>query len=300
MDIYRIFYLVFATTSSLKHSECAILSRILDILSGQEYRDIKTQLIYETRSSKPHMPKLHNVEIKDLRKFDDRPQLFIHGFTYVTGWVIRGCQDEDMSGKKLTTTIIAQIISDSISIVKEQTGSKTVAAYDMKVRGPDGPYVTSHIVHSDITQKGAIYFRDKIINKDAPLWSTTDSESNILRTQVEQGEQVTFLNVWRPLKLVEREPLAMCSWLSVSKDDSLASHGTVTTDLEAVHTWKHNENHDWYYLSRQKPQDVWVFMQDGDGINVPHSSFHDPYQSYLATHRSSIEVRLAAIIPKVQ
>lgn len=120
----------------------------------------------------------------------------------------------------------------------------------------------------------------------------------------------SIINVWRPIKPVEKDPLAMCDARSVpdedlipvaanlpSKDTGL-KYSTITAGrrFELFYA-KYNPEHKWYYASEMTPDEVLLIkcfdsIRDGKTARrVPHSAFTDPKTKDLDVVRESIEVR---------
>ena len=114
--------------------------------------------------------------------------------------------------------------------------------------------------------------------------------------------RVYVVNVWRPLKTVTRDPLAVCDWKSVDPArDWMAhrfnySHGW--NELGAV---KHHKDHQWHYLSHQTPSEPLVFIQfdsglaEAGGMTTAHSAFVDPKYADGAA-RESIEIKMFVFV----
>lgn len=107
-----------------------------------------------------------------------------------------------------------------------------------------------------------------------------------------------ILNVWRPLKTIQRDPLAIADSRSIPDSDLIAlrrtypdgkdgENGVVIADGIAQHKW--------YYLSRQQPDEILLFKQhesdpSAKSRGTPHSSFQLPGTESLP-NRESIEIR---------
>jgi hypothetical protein len=107
-----------------------------------------------------------------------------------------------------------------------------------------------------------------------------------------------IINVWRPIKPITRDPLAVCDSFSVEDED------LIPTPMEVpgrrgwdVYYVKYKPEQRWYYLSRMELDDVLLFKCFDSTPNrqtiarrVPHSSFVDPKTQDDAS-RESIELR---------
>lgn len=142
----------------------------------------------------------------------------------------------------------------------------------------------AHSVHSDFTAQGALHHLESII---------PDQQE---RTRLLAG-RVLIVNVWRPLKTIQRDPLAVCDWNSVNPRDSIPTRLTLPHGWNELGRYAFSPDQQWYYLGRQQPSEPLVFTQfDSDtGVSVPHSAFVDPeFQDGAA--RESIEIKMFAFL----
>ncbi|KAF4633371.1 hypothetical protein G7Y89_g4742 [Cudoniella acicularis] len=104
-----------------------------------------------------------------------------------------------------------------------------------------------------------------------------------------------IINVWRPIKTIYKDPLAVADANSVPDTDLIPVQIKRPDYIAEAYTVRPNEQHQWYYCSRQTPQEV-MFIKcfdsktDGRARRVVHSSFIDPETAGEQT-RESIEVR---------
>lgn len=107
------------------------------------------------------------------------------------------------------------------------------------------------------------------------------------------------MHVWRPLKTIYRDPLAIIDWNTV-KIEKQSKEIPVRGPHIRCRLWRHDPEHRWYYLDRQTPQEPLLLLQydshKDEGMTVPHSSFsfRDPDVNN-APPRQSFEVRVAAV-----
>ena len=103
------------------------------------------------------------------------------------------------------------------------------------------------------------------------------------------------INVWRPIKPVLKDPLAVADAHSVP-DSDLISVGLIYPNRQGeTYTVKPNPNHRWYYLYGQTPEEVLLIKcfdskLDGRARRVPHTAFINP-ETADEYSRESIEVR---------
>jgi hypothetical protein len=145
----------------------------------------------------------------------------------------------------------------------------------------------AHSVHSDFTVTGALHHFESVVQ---------DAEE---RQRLLEG-RVQIINVWRPLKTVQRDPLAVCDWKSLAwRQDRIANRLVLPTGWNELGKYAFNPRQKWYYLGGQQPQEALIFRQfdsqaetDG-GMTLPHTAFVDPY-SKSGPARESIEIKMFA------
>jgi hypothetical protein len=123
-------------------------------------------------------------------------------------------------------------------------------------------------------------------------------------------KRIVVINVWRPLRRVTRDPLAVCDWLSISGQPGGLSN-LVPWKVSFNHGERQNESlklrqhgsQRWCYLKDQLPTEPLVFlcfdsnrMEEG-GMTVPHSAFVHPDHSN-SEPRVSFEIKFFCFLDK--
>jgi hypothetical protein len=115
--------------------------------------------------------------------------------------------------------------------------------------------------------------------------------------------RIQLINIWRPIKTVLKDPLAICNAATVSEDD-LVPLKIIWPDREsetfAVRPSRNGE-HKFHYLFQQTPEEVTMIKifdskTDGRARGVPHSAFVDE-EFAMEVPRESIEVRALVFHP---
>lgn len=147
-------------------------------------------------------------------------------------------------------------------------------------------------VHSDFTPAGA----------EQHLLNVVSDASE--RERLLQNHRVMIINVWRPLKTIRRDPLAVCDWKSVDyKQDWIANRMILPHGWHELGAVKHSAQHQWYHLHEQKPSEPLIFVQYDSkhaahgGMCVAHSAFVDPAFAD-AEPRESMEIKMFAFVPE--
>lgn len=142
-------------------------------------------------------------------------------------------------------------------------------------------------MHSDFSAKGGLH------NFELQVPDAAEREELL------KG-QVLLINVWRPLKTITRDPLAVLDWTSVNPEsDAIPMKFNFPDKWNELGKWRYTDEHQWYYLSKQQADEPLVFVQwdskAANGFTVPHTAFED--EEYLnGPPRESIEIKMAVFV----
>ncbi|KAL6245345.1 hypothetical protein RBB50_007343 [Rhinocladiella similis] len=186
--------------------------------------------------------------------------------------------------------IKAQYYPETEQLLKDATGASRIFIFDHTVRrvpkdqrGPPaainlrGPVNRVHIDQSYGAAKNRV-----------PHHLPEDAE-RLLRTRYQ------IINVWRPIKKILKDPLAVADAHSVP-DSDLIGVGLIYPDRKGeTYTVRPNPEHKWYYLYGQTPEETLLIKcfdskLDGRARRVPHTAFVNP-ETVNESSRESIEVR---------
>jgi hypothetical protein len=147
----------------------------------------------------------------------------------------------------------------------------------------------AHSVHSDFSAAGALHQLSAII-----------PDENERRTLL--AGRVLIINVWRPLKTIQRDPLAVCDWDTVDvQKESIPNRLMLPTGWNPLGRYVFSPKQRWCYLSGQRPDEPLIFTQfdsdqfDWGGVTVPHTAFVDPEYTESAA-RESLEIKMFAFV----
>lgn len=146
---------------------------------------------------------------------------------------------------------------------------------------PPGP---APRVHIDQTPKGAHQLLHRVLPHDVA------AEIASHRWQI--------LNAWRPLKTIQKDPLAIADPTTVPDSDLVPLKRLYPGEKEGENCAVKADGvsqHRWYYINQQQPNEVLLFKQHDSDVEAktcgtPHSSFPYPGTEHLENRRS-IEVR---------
>lgn len=112
-----------------------------------------------------------------------------------------------------------------------------------------------------------------------------------------------IINVWRPIKTIYKDPLAVADAHSVPDSDLVPVKLIYPNREGETYTVKPNKEHKWYYRYGQTPNIVTLIKcfdskLDGRARRVPHTAFVNP-ETATAEYpaRESIEIRALVFHP---
>ncbi|KAJ5786638.1 uncharacterized protein N7503_011850 [Penicillium pulvis] len=229
----------------------------------------------------------HMVTVHDVRGQESQFTLDGNGFQYAQHDIPGMDRAED------PTHVETVIIPQTEELVRNITGATKTITFAHRVRclAADENLLANnrapaHSVHSDFSVPGAFRMLETII---------PDPEE---RQQLLKG-RVEIINVWRPLKKVERDPLAVCDWTTLDQNDIIRHRLVLPTGWNELGKYVFNPSQKWCYLSSQQPQEALIFRQfdsrkaDKGGMSLPHTAFVDP-DSADGPARESIEIKMFA------
>jgi len=117
--------------------------------------------------------------------------------------------------------------------------------------------------------------------------------------------RIRILNCWRPLyNLADERPLAFCDFYTVADSDLRAADRASREYVGEIYYMQYNENQKWYWISRQTPDEILLFVnydsdpKDGGPDFMPHSSFLNHMVGKEGKPRQSLENALIVVTKK--
>ncbi|KAL1863862.1 low-affinity methionine permease [Diaporthe australafricana] len=172
--------------------------------------------------------------------------------------------------------------------------TKKVLESNPKLNSPDkfptGPVYGCHVDQHPAAVEGF-----------ARRWLGDDKADELIRTH----KRWQIINVWRPIRQVQRDPFAVTDARCVPDDDILKvrlvypDHEIDILEVKAPLD-PEAAPHRWYFKDKMGPEDVLLFTQFDSTARtdvprrVPHTAFKDPrVDEETAEARKSIDVRVA-------
>lgn len=181
--------------------------------------------------------------------------------------------------------------STNATALLNSTGASKVFIFDHTIRRPDP---TAEVLPGGQQLRGPVQRVHVDQSYDAALsrvpFHLPDEADELLKGRVQ------IINVWRPIKQVLRDPLALAEADTVSEDD-LVPVGLIYPNRKGETLLvKHSDKHKWWFKHGLGPEEVILIKcfdskKDGRARRVPHTAFVDPTASEGTEARESIEVR---------
>jgi len=228
---------------------------------------------------RPH--ETQNVIVHDIAGDEEKYTLDSHGFQFVQ----HESKEKDFNDDE---KIKAEYYPETEQLLKDALGASRVLIFDHTIRrAPSdvrdiagqlrGP---AHRVHIDQTYRAS----EQRVKHHLP-----DEAEELLQKRFQ------IINVWRPIKTITKDPLALAAANSVSEND-LVPAALIYPDRQGeTFTVKPNPNHQWFFKYKQTPAEP-LFIKcfdslvDGRARRVPHTAFVN--EEFLdEPPRESIEVR---------
>ncbi|KAL7924806.1 hypothetical protein ACQKWADRAFT_310986 [Trichoderma austrokoningii] len=193
--------------------------------------------------------------------------------------------------------IKAHYYPETEQLLKDVTGASKIFIFDHTIRRP---------LPGDVTGSNATVFRGPV-NRVHIDQSYSAALSRVPFHLPEEADEllkgrVQLINVWRPIRQVQRDPLAVAEAHSVAEEDLVPVPLIYPNRNGETLGVRHNGAQRWFYKSGLVPEEVLLIKcfdskTDGRARRVPHTAFVDPNAAADAPARESIEVRALVFHP---
>jgi hypothetical protein len=222
------------------------------------------------------------VRITNARTLPAAPTLDANGFTLVNAPTDIDLLDPEQ--------VQQRYYPEAQRIVRELTGASEVIAF-------------LDLVRSEVRGEGIEVANNAHIDFDGPSverWVRDLRPDDADRLLAKR--RIVNMNLWRPIRPVERMPLALCDASSVTEDDLIRTiighkEGDQKTPYAGFNL-AYNPDQRWFYYPHMQPGEVLAFLIWDSTADRPHSAAHtafeDPTSPPGAATRLSHEIRTIA------
>jgi hypothetical protein len=232
-------------------------------------------------NERPHLA--HDVVVTDVSGDETKYTLDSHGFQY--------CPHKSIEQDYLDEHQIQNVYYEECrKLIKDITGASRVHIFNHKVRR--GPTQWHHLGLKNLANRGPVtktHVDQSYYGAELRLKWEFPKEAEKLKENRYQ-----IINIWRPIKTILKDPIAVADFQSVPDNDLVGAE--MTEDDFKGESWvvRHNPDHQWYYKYRMTPQDVLLIKCFDSSTDVARRSLHSAFEDPAHVHeesRQSIEVR---------
>ncbi|KAH6643830.1 amino acid permease-domain-containing protein [Boeremia exigua] len=252
--------------------------KLIPILGGYRVEE-KTSVLDDETYDRPF--ESHPVVVKDVRGRESEYSLDSNGFQFYKHPSV----EKDFVNDE---QIKDQYYKEIEQLLKDATGATRIHIFDHTIRRQQpGDASTSRQLRGPVQRVHIDQSYDAALSR-VPFHLPDDADK-LLQSRVQ------IINVWRPIKTVQRDPLAVAEASSVSDDSLVVTELIYPTRRGETYAVKHDPAHQWFYKSNLTPEEVILIKcfdskKDGRARRVPHTAFHVP-GTEEKEGRESIEVR---------
>lgn len=183
-----------------------------------------------------------------------------------------------------------------VEMLKQKTEAKRILVFDHTIR-------TNAIADKKLTDETKTSQRTPVmlVHCDYTAESGPTRVRQLLGEEADDllSRRVAFINVWKPINVVEERPLAMCDVTSTTPEDFFKLYLRYRDRNGENYVMRHSPKHKWWYFPKMTPGQVILLKtydseMDGRARCLGHTAFEDPTSLPDAPTRESIEIRTIA------
>ncbi|KAF2010134.1 hypothetical protein BU24DRAFT_357228 [Aaosphaeria arxii CBS 175.79] len=258
-----------------------IWTRLIPKLRGYRLEE-ETSILNDGTTTYERPFESHKATVRDVRGRESEYTLDGNGFEFYK----HTSEEKDFLDEE---QIKSRYYPETEQLLKDATGASRIFIFDHTIRRqPNTPASTTsrnlrgpvQRVHIDQSYSAAL--------SRVPHHLPEEAEE-LLKGRVQ------IINVWRPIKTVQRDPLAVAEASSVDDKSLVVTELIYPTRRGETFAVKHDPGHRWFYKSQLSPEEVLLIKcfdskLDGRARRVPHTAFEVP-GTEDKEKRESIEVR---------
>ncbi|USW59133.1 Putative hydroxylase/desaturase AsaB [Septoria linicola] len=264
-----------------------------------------------TVGSKRLKHNVQNVRVTDLRSTDNHFTIHENGFQFLQYPGEQGIKHETFADDDAIKTKVYEEVKD---VIKKATGASDVLVFNHVCRREPYQVVLDIPQDAPDMQKlpkqhpAMLAHVDQSYHGADLLLATLNHEGAAEIKAKAQKHRWGIINLWKPLRTIIREPLAVCDATTVPESDLRPvtlrilkeDHSAHMTEDRDVELWyiAHNPQHRWYWPSEMKPDEALLikcFDSKTEGVarRAPHSAIRLPNDQ--GPPRESIELRAIVV-----
>ncbi|KAH8891805.1 hypothetical protein GQ53DRAFT_686428 [Thozetella sp. PMI_491] len=224
------------------------------------------------------------VTVTDVTGEEDKYSLDQHGFAFHKHVSKeKGFHDE--------AQIKTEHYLECEELMKQITGATRVVVFDHRVRR--GPSYWHKLGEGNVKSRGPLHRAHVDQSYDGAVLRLRDTLPDEAEALL-QTRRWQIINIWRPIRTIFKDPLAVADSGTVADADLVAASIFYPKTRAESWTIKANPAHRWYFKYTQEPDEILLIKCfDTDATvarRAPHAAFEDPAQAENEC-RESIEVR---------
>ncbi|GKT85709.1 methyltransferase-like protein [Colletotrichum tofieldiae] len=218
------------------------------------------------------------MTVTDITGDEDKFALDTHGFQYIRHISVEKDFADEERVKAVYYPEMEQVYKDMVVIFNHQIRRGPANWHSLGERNTEhrGPL---HKAHVDQSYDGAIMMARHHLGDEA---------DELLKHRFQ------IINIWRPIKTVQKDPLAVADGNTVAEEDLVP--GAIIYPRHRAETWtiKPNPAHRWYFKNKQGPDEPLLIKCFDSDMSVvrraAHCAFRDPEMDDMEC-RQSIDIR---------
>jgi hypothetical protein len=226
----------------------------------------------------------HRFKVQNARLANPKPSFEANGFT-----LIRHKTNVNLLDKP---SVEKTYYGEAAEIVKSLTGASEVIVFLDLIRSEARG---SEAMGAEPAGNAHVDFDERSVR----LWVKTLRPNDADRLL---QKHFINMNLWRPIRPVERMPLGICDAQSVSREDLIpiviSGRPSDPASPFSGYNIAYNPKHRWYYYPNMQPDEVLAFKVFDSDQSRPyltaHTAFDDPTSRPDAPKRISHEIRTIA------
>ncbi|PIB00978.1 hypothetical protein CB0940_02129 [Cercospora beticola] len=271
----------------------------------------KTKILYiNTVGSKRMKNTPQVVQVTDLRSTDNHFTIDEHGFQFLNYPGPVGQKHESFENED---TVKEVILKEAEELIKKTTGASNVYALHHVIRReptPAAEHIPADVPDDEVWKSNGtpamhVHVDQSYRGADLMLPELKFEGADYFRSKA-QTCRWAVINLWKPLKTVTRQPLAVCDAKTVREADlrpypmKVRAEDSLDKKEREFEIWHvmASPEHKWYWPSDMKPDEALLIKcfdskLEGVARRAPHSAFNLPDDQ--GPPRESIEIRCVVL-----